>query len=150
MLWSKNMSWKRKVPVLALAMMCLFMIGAQAVSAAHTTEVKGYGYDPYDPPGEELGTDWYIKKGEDIDVAATLHVDGGNPQWFRWMHFYVYNSKGDQIVNEERNTGFGGVSRCWINSKDWEIGNYKLCIIYWGNEDDDYLRADKEVMIHIV
>ena len=91
-----------------------------------------------------------IKKGDFLDIAATLHVDGGNPQWFRYMNFYVYNSKGDQIVNEERNTGFGGVSRCGINSKKWDIGTYKICVTYLGSDDGDYPRADKEVTLHII
>ena len=145
------MDLKKKIPIMALiAMMSIFMVGMPAVSAAHTTKVKGYTYNPNNPPGDELGADLFIKKGDATDLAATLHVDGGNPQWFRYIHFYVYNSNGDQIVNEERNSGFGGVARCWINSKGWEPGNYKISIIYWGNDDDGYPRADKEVILHIV
>ena len=104
------MELKKIVPVLAImAMMGVFVVSMQPASAAHQTVVKAYNYDPYDPPGDEIGTNLNISKGEYLDLAATLHVDGGNPQWFRYIHFYVYNSKGDQIANEERNSGFGGV-----------------------------------------
>lgn len=144
------MEWKRIIPILAIvAIMGVFMGAMHPASAASTTEVKAYTYDPYDPPGTELGKELTIKKGEYLDIAATLHVDGGNPQWFRYIHYYVYNSNGDQIVNEERNSGFGGVARCWINSKNWDAGTYKLCITYWGSDDGDYPRADKNVIVHI-
>ena len=145
------MGLKKKIPLMALIAiigMCFMVL--QPASAAHTTEVKAYQYDPYDPPGTELGTDWYIKKGDYIDVAATLHVDGGNPQWFRYIHFYVYDPTGNQIFNEERNSGFGGLARCWINSRDWNSGNYTLQVTYWGNDDDGYPRADKYIALHIV
>jgi hypothetical protein len=144
------MDLKKIVPILAImAMMCISLVAMQSASAASTTEVKAYTYDPYDPPGTEIGKEMTIKKGEYLDIAATLHVDGGNPQWFRYIHYYVYNSKGDQIVNEERNSGFGGVARCWINSKTWDKGTYKICVIYWGSDDGDYPRADKEIKLHI-
>jgi len=61
----------------------------------------------------------------------------------------VYNSKGDQIVNEERNSGFGGIARCWINSKDWGKGTYNVSVVYQGNEDDGYSKAEKKVVLHI-
>ena len=144
------MELKRIAPILAImAMMCVFVVSMQSASAANT-ELKVYNYDQYDPPGAELGKDLYIKKGQYLDIAASIHVDGGKPQWFRWVHYYVYNSNGYQIVNEERNSGFGGIARCCINSKEWEPGNYKLCVTYWGNNNDNYPRADKEVMVHIV
>ena len=143
------MELRKIVPILAvMAMICIFF-SMQSVSAAHQTEVKAYQYDPNDPPGDELGTDLFIKKGDALDIGATLHVDGGGPQWFRFIHMYIYNSKGNQIVNEDRSAGFG-VARFWINSKKWEPGNYRICLIYWGNKDDDYPRADKEILLHIV
>ena len=37
----------------------------------------------HDPPGTELGTDITINKGEVLDIAATVHIDGGNPQWYQ-------------------------------------------------------------------
>jgi hypothetical protein len=145
------MELKKIVPILAvMAMMGVFVVSMQTASATHQTVLKAYNYDPYDPPGMEIGNDWTIKKGEYLDISASLHVDGGNPQWFRYIHFYVYNARGDQIVNEERSSGFGGIARCWIDSKKWEPGTYKMCIIYWGNDDDGYPRTDKEFNIHIV
>ncbi|UTB32361.1 MAG: hypothetical protein NKF70_12860 [Methanobacterium sp. ERen5] len=139
------------VPMLAvMAMMAVFVVSMQPASAAHQTVLKAYNYDPYDPPGNELGKEMTIKKGDVLDISATLHVDGANPQWFRWIHYYVYDPKGNQIVNEERNSGFGGIARCWINSRDWETGTYKISLIYWGNEEDGYPSADKEVNLRIV
>ena len=143
------MNWKT-LPLVALITIGVLLVGAQAVSAAHTTEVKVYNYNPYDLPGPEIsGTDLYIKKGEYVDFTATLHVDGGNPQWFRWINFYVYNANGNQILNKEFNSGFGGLAHCWINSRKWEAGNYKIYISYPGNEDDGYPPANKEIMLHI-
>lgn len=142
---------KKIVPILAImAMMGVFVVAMQPASAAHQTIVKAYTYDPYDPPGIEIRNVLQIKKGNPLDIASTLHVDGGNPQWFRYIHFYVYNSKGEQIVNEKRNSGFGGTARCWINSKNWDTGTYKLCLTYLGNDGDGYPRADKEITVHIV
>ena len=125
------------------------MVAMQPANASSTTEIKIYTYNPYDPPGTELGKDMTIKKGNALDIAATLHVDSGNPQWFRFIHFYVYNSKVDQIIKEERNSGFGGVARCLIDSKNWDNGTYKVCVTYWGSDDGDYPRADKEITLHI-
>jgi hypothetical protein len=147
----KNMDLKKIVPVLAImAMMCVCVVSMQPASAAHQTAVKAYTFDPNNPPGDELETNLNIQQGDATDLAATLHVDGGGQQWFRYIHFYVYNSNGDQIANEERNSGFGGVARCWINSRSWEPGTYKISIIYWGNDDDGYPRADKDLTLHIV
>ena len=144
------MDLKKIIPILAiLAVMGVFLGAIQPASAASTTEVKAYTYDPHDPPGTELGAVKNIKKGEDVSLAANLHVDGGNPQWFRWMHLYIYNSKGDQIYNEERNSGFGGVTMFWVDSRKWDAGDYKMCFTYWGSDDGDYPRADKEVKLHI-
>ena len=145
------MEIKKIVPILAImAMMGVFVVSMQPASAAHQTVLKAYNYDSYNPPGMEIGDDWIIKKGESLDISATLHVDDGNPQWFRYIHFYVYNSKGDKIVNEKRTSGFGGVARCGINSKNWEPGTYRMSIIYYGNDRDGYPRADKEFIVHIV
>jgi hypothetical protein len=145
------MNLKKIVPVLAMMVMVgVFVVSMQPASAAHQTALKVYKHDPNFPPGEELGSDLVINKGDALDISATLHVDGGNPQWFRYIHFYVHNSTGDQIVNEERNSGFGGVTRCWINSKKWEAGKYKISIIYWGNDEDGYPKAVKIVNLCIV
>jgi hypothetical protein len=144
------MDLKKIIPlVVIIAMMGVFLGAIHPASAASTTEVKAYNYDPYDPPGIELNRDITIKNGESLDISATLHVNGGNPQWFRWLNFYIYNSKGEQIVNEERNTGFGGVARCYIKTKDWNPGTYKLSIVYPGNEKDGYPRAEKNITVHI-
>jgi|GEM_PF-3263253 len=144
------MELKKIVPVLAMmVMMCMCVVSMQPASA-HQTVLKAYHYDPNDPPGTEIANDLTIKKGEDFQISATLHVDGGNPQWFRYIHFYAYDSKGDQIANDLGNSGFGGVAGCWIHSKDWEPGNYTMSVIYWGNERDGYPRADKDFILHIV
>ena len=144
------MKLKKVVSVLAImAMMCMCVVSMQPASA-HQTVLKAYHYDPNDPPGTEIANDLTIKKGEKLDISAALHVDGGSPKWFRYIHFYVYNSKGDQIVNEERNSLFGGTAWCRINSKEWESGDYTMSVIYWGNTDDDYPRADKDLTLHIV
>lgn len=145
------MDLKKIGPILALiAVSGMFLMGMQTVSAAHTMDIKAYSYDPYDPPGKEIGSDINISKGEYVDIAATLHVDGSNPQWFRYLNFRVYNSKGDQLVNEERNTGFGGTSRCWINSKKWDKGEYMIEVYYEGNKKDDYPSASKKFTLSIV
>lgn len=145
------MELQRIVPVLALmAMMGVLVVSMQPACAAHQTVLKAYNYDPYDPPGTEIGSEMTIKKGDYLDVAASLNVNGGNPQWFRWIDFYVYDSTGNQIIKEERNSAFGGIARCWMNSKEWTIGTYKINIIYRGNDDDDYPRADKNILLHIV
>ncbi|ADZ09736.1 hypothetical protein Metbo_1504 [Methanobacterium lacus] len=142
------MELKRIVPILAImAMMGVFLVAMQPASAASKSEIKVYQYDP--PGAEVVGKEISIYKGEYLDLAATLHIDDGNPQWFRWVNFYVYNSKGDQIVNEERNSGFGGIARCWINSKDWSKGTYNVSVVYQGNEDDGYSKAEKKVVLHV-
>jgi hypothetical protein len=145
------MDLKKLLPILAMiAVSGVFLMGMSAVSAAHTMDVKAYSYDPYDPPGPEIVNQINITKGEYLDFAATLHVDGGNPLWFRYLNFEVYNSQGDQILNQERNTGFGGIARCWIDSKNWKAGNYTLVISYDGNEKEDYPIAFKKFEVNIL
>jgi hypothetical protein len=61
----------------------------------------------------------------------------------------VYNLNGDKIVNEERNSGFGGVARCYVNSKNLNTGTYKISLVYDGNVGDEYPRAKKNMMLHI-
>ncbi len=145
------MDLKRIVPLLAImVMMGVWVCSMQPASAAHQTTIKAYNYDWNDPPGEEIGSDFVINKGEALDISATLHVDGGGQQWFRYLQYYVYNSTGDQIINQERNSGFGGLARCWINSRNWETGTYKINIVYLGNDDDGYPRAVKDINLRIV
>ena len=143
---------KKIIPILALiAIMGVFMGAMHPISAVSTTEVKAYTFDAYDPPGTELGAVKNIKKGEDVSLAATLHVDGGNPKWFRWLHLYIYNSNGEQIYNEERNSGsgFSGAAIFFVDSRKWDVGDYKMCFTYQGNKNDGYPRADKEVKLQI-
>jgi hypothetical protein len=145
------MDLKRIMPILAImAMMGVFLVAMQPASAASKTEIKVYAYDPVDPPGKEIGKNLTMVMGGIMDISATLHVNNGSPQWFRWVNFNVYNDHGDQIVREERNTAFGGVSRCWIDTKTWGRGKYKVCVTYLGNEDDGYPRADKEFTLTII
>lgn len=145
------MDLKRIMPILAImAMMGVFLVAMQPASAASKTEIKIYTYDQIDPPGMEIEKNLTMVRGGDMDISATLHVNNGNPQWFRWVNFNVYNDHGDQIVSEERNTAFGGISRCLINSKTWERGKYKVCVTYFGNEHDGYPRADKEFTLTII
>lgn len=147
----KKMDLKKVVPILAvMAMMMVFLVAMQPASAASKSEIKVYPYDQCDPPGAEVGKELSIYNGEYLDLAATLHIDGGNPQWFRWVTFYVYDSKGKQIVSEERNSGFGGIARCWINSKDWDKGTYKVSVVYGGNTDDGYPRVEKYFKLNII
>ena len=42
-----------------------------------------------------------------------------------------------------------GVAHYKINTKHWDKGTYKLCVIYWGSDNGDYPRADKEITLHI-
>jgi hypothetical protein len=145
------MESKRIMPILAImALMGVFLVAMQPASAASKTEIKVYTYDPMDRPGMEIGKNLTMVRGGDLDISATLHVNDGSPQWFRWVNFYVYNEQGDQIVSEERNTAFGGVSRCMINSKTWGRGKYKVGVTYLGNEHDGYPRADKEFTLTII
>ncbi len=145
------MYMKKIVPILALiAISGVFLMGVQAVSAAHTTEVKAYTYDAIYSPEGEIGSSMDLTKGYTFDIAATLHVDGGNQQWFRSITYNVYNSNGDQIVNEERSTGFGGIARCRINTKEWDYGNYLVKVSYLGNDKDEYPGAEKKFTLHIV
>lgn len=144
------MDLKKLVPILAvMAMMGVFLVAMQPASAASKSEIKVYQYDQYDPPGAQIDKEIYIGKGEYLDLAASLHIDDGHPQWFRWVTFKVYDSNGKEIVNEERNSGFGGIARCWINSKDWNKGTYNVCVVYAGNEEDGYPKAEKKFVVHI-
>jgi hypothetical protein len=142
---------KKIVPILALiALSGVFLMGLQAVSATHTTEIKTYTCDINDPPGIEIVKEKSLIKDEPFDITSSLHVDGGNPQWFRWVNYKVFNSHGDQIVNEDRNTGFGGIARCWIDTRHWNAGNYTVEVSYGGNEKDDYPPASNKFVLHVL
>lgn len=132
-----------------MAMMGVFLVAMQPASATSKTEIKVYKYDIYAPPGTELDKDFYIKKGDPLDLAATLHVNGGNPQWFRNIHLKVYNSKGEQLVNQKQTSSFGGEALFYVKTKNWDSGTYKICMIYEGNKRDGYPRAEKEIILHI-
>lgn len=140
----KKMNYKILLITL-IATTCAFLIVNPTV-ATHTTQIKVYS----DYSGNEIGNDLYLNKKDNgkIAIKVTLHVDDGNPQWYRWIHFYLYDPQGKQIHNEEHSTAFGSARFC-RGIDDLKSGSYKLCIIYWGNEDDDYPRADKEINIHI-
>jgi len=145
------MSMKKIVPILVMiAISGVFLMGLQAVSAVHTTEIKTYNYDPYDPPGQEIGKETSLRIPEAFDISASLHVDGGNPQWFRWVNYKVFTPHGDQIFNEDRNTGLGGIARCWISTKNWKAGNYTVVVSYGGNEKDDYPSASKKFALKVI
>jgi hypothetical protein len=142
---------KKTIPILAIiAMMSVFMGAMHPASASSTTEVKAYIYNPHHPPGTELGKEITIKRGQALDIAGTVHINGGKPKWYRYIHFNVYNPKGNQIVDEERIAGYSGVVHYKINTKKWNTGTYKLCVIYWGSDNGDYPRADKEITLHII
>jgi hypothetical protein len=75
-----------------MAMLGVFLVAMQLASAASKTEIKIYNYDESDPPGVLSNDEIYIKKGSIIDIAATLHVEGGSPKWVIYIQFHVYNS----------------------------------------------------------
>jgi hypothetical protein len=145
------MYMKKIVPILVLmAISGVILMGMQAVSATHTTEIKTYNYDLYDPPGQEIDKETSLSLPDSFDISVTLHVDDGAPKWFRWVNYKVFNSQGDQIVNEDRNTGFGGIARCWINTEYWNAGNYTVEVSYGGNEKDDYPSASKKFALIVL
>ncbi len=145
------MDLKKIISILAvMSVIGVFLVAVQPATAAKTTEIKAYYYNAFLPPGAEINTDMYVNKSADIDISATLHVNGGKPQWFRYMHCYIYNSKGELIVHEERNSGFGGIARFWVDKRKWNTGTYKISIIYWGNSRYGYPRADKNITLHLV
>ncbi|MDD3984705.1 MAG: hypothetical protein PHY59_02180 [Methanobacterium sp.] len=57
-------------------------------------------------------------------------------------------TRGEQIFNEEEITWTDGYARISIPTGDWPRGEYRLCIIYWGN-GDDLPRLDRNINIHI-
>ena len=145
------MDWKKIIPIVAvMAMMGVFAFAIQPATATKTTDIKVYQYDPKDPPGIDLGTDMYINKGGITDLAATLHVNGGKPQWFRNLIFYFYNSKGKLILVQEVNSGFGGLAHCKVYTKMWKTGTYKISIVNWGNRLLGYPKTVRNITLHIV
>lgn len=136
---------KKIMPILFLMAMIGIFMGAVQPASATTTEIKAYKLYP----DQELFNQVSIKKGQIWDLHATLHVNGGDPQWYRYIHLYIYDSHGNQVFNEQGCTWLFGISNFKINANDYPCGDYKMCFIYWGSPDGEWPRADKEMVLHV-
>lgn len=142
----KKMKSKKIISIMVVILFLgVFTANIHPVSAT-TTEIKASIF-----AGDELRSDWYIQKDRRLDVKATLHVDGGDPQWFRYIHFYLYKvnpdgTRGEQIESIELSTEGGNAHYRSASALD---GEYLLCIIYWGSDDGEWPRADKEIRVHV-
>jgi hypothetical protein len=143
------MGLKIIIPTLGIILMLVvFLVAVQPASAVSKTEIKVYQYDLYDPLHEEIHQDLWIKKGQYLALQATIHINGGNQEWMKMLHFYIFNSAA-QIVNEERSTGLGGVANFDIDTRNWGAGTYTIGIAYL-DEDIGYPIAGHDIELHIV
>jgi hypothetical protein len=55
-----------------------------------------------------------------------------------------------QMVNEECNTGLGGVAHCLINSKSWYRNDYTLIVKYEGNTGDKLPETSRKITVHVI
>lgn len=105
-----------------------------------------------------------------IYFTATRHVDVKDPEWFRYIHCYVYKlnptgSRQDQVRNLKDDTkppttlNAPASASFRVDPSGWDsyldCGDYLICLIYWGNDHpwpftDPWPRADKEIKLHIV
>lgn len=142
------MEWKNKIYLLALiAILGTFIMSIPAVSAT-TTEIKAWDATP---PGHiGIGDDWTISRRSQPSVQASLYVDG-DIVIFRWLHLYVYDPAGTQIINTENYIAFFGFTSFHLEALYSQgKGDYKVQIVYWGSDDGDWPRADKWINLHII
>jgi len=144
------MNLNKIVPIFFLIIISgMLLVGIQSASAAHTTEIKAYTFDPMNLPGNKIDSYLNIKKGEPLNVLASLHVDGGKPVWFRNIHFIVANSRGELIVDTTSNTISGGYARFFTNTEKWNSGNYIAILTYLGSTSEEYPLAYKIFILYI-
>jgi hypothetical protein len=142
------MSLKNIIPTLGILLMLgMFLVAVQPASAVSKTEIEVYKFDLYDPV--EVFQELWIEKGKNLVLQASLHIDGGNPEWMKMLRLYVFNST-DQLVNEERSTGLGGIATFNLNTKNWDAGTYTIGIVYLDNDSFGYPRAGHDIELHIV
>ncbi|MDD3984994.1 MAG: hypothetical protein PHY59_03685 [Methanobacterium sp.] len=127
----------------------VFLTGIQAVSAAHTTEIKAYTIDPLHFPGKLINSVVNIKEGKPFNVVTSLHVDGGKPLWFRSIGFTVIDFQGKVMFNTVSNTIAGGYAYFFTNSEKWDSGKYIVMVYYLGSETEDYPMAYNVFMLCI-
>jgi hypothetical protein len=137
------MDLKKIIPILAImAMIGIFLVAMQPANAA-TTGLIVYHH------GTFLGTEMSIKKGEKLDLIATLSVDGRALQPLRYINLYIRNSKDILTHKDESFTGIGGYSYFNVDTSKWACGNYKMLFIYWGSHDGEWPIAKKIVKLQI-
>jgi len=138
---------KNIIPVLAIIAVIGLFLGVIQPASAVTSEI-----DLIDADVNPLPSEINVYNGQFVHLGAYLKVDGDIKHW-RWIHLYVYDPWGRQIVNVKSLTGLG-----WGGDIDYAVfefntrgspgEDYRMHFIYWGS--DDWPRADKEVIVHIV
>lgn len=135
----------KKIHILTLmVILSVLVCGMGTVAASHTTQIKVY----QDYVGR-VSSLVLVEKGHDLVLQASLHVDGNDwNEWFRYLHFKVYDSNDNLIFDREYNTELG-MARVEVPVDRWGRGFYKLIVSYDGNTRDDYLPTEKVLALQI-
>jgi hypothetical protein len=139
------MTAKKITPLLLAIIIIGTFVLVQPVSAA-TTEVK-----IYNRPGNEESSFSSNSNDEYLEIIARLYVDG---EWrsMRNLRFEVYDPQGRELFHVNRQTSFiTGYTEIAIWNRDlleWESGDYKVKVVYDGNEGKGWPAASKTAIIH--
>jgi len=119
------------------------------VSAEHTTEIKAlYFYnvaiDPHD-----LNDNVTFVHGKNPSIQTWLSVDGGEPQWYRYISLGIYDRYGKEMYYEEKCTWAFGYALFYPDFTSWPNGDYKMQFTYGGNTKDNYPQAEKKTKLHL-
>lgn len=143
------MNLKKFVLLLAVvAIVSVFLGGMQTVSAVTQSEIWVFK-DGISNPAVLCGSDLDIKRGENLHLETELHFDGDcDAAFWRVLHFYVYNSQGELLINKTHMTVLGCVYFD-IHCKEWGSGTYNVDIAYDGNKKQKIPGAEKVIQLHL-
>jgi len=146
------MDCKNKMSVMFLMFMICILSSAGTVHAEHTTSlcvslVSDNWMDPTITIKKD-SVDLYKRQNKFFHV--TLHVDGGNPQWYRYINLSIYNSAGEELHKSRENTYLFGAAIFDPYYKTWPNGYYKMVFSYDGNSKSEYSPTKREIKLHLM
>jgi len=130
--------------LLVMAIVGVFMGSMQPASAV-TTEIK--------VNSDNTTTEISIPKGKTHmtnELHASLHVDGGNAQWYRYITLIIRNSEGKLVYRDDQCTWAFGQAVFGGYAAKLDVGDYTMKFIYWGSDDGEWPKAKKIVKLHII
>ena len=146
---------KNKISVMfAMVMICTLSF-ACTVHAEPTTSlcvsiVSDTGIDEPIAPVIIKNDTATIHKRTNKFFHVTMHINGGNPEWFRYINLNIYNSYGVKVHESRENTYIFGAAIFDPYYKTWPNGYYKMVFSYDDNNKDGHSPTKREITLHLM